>query len=345
MPATFPAPHNVFVPSHEATNGLIVDFARNIRDFAVNRYSQVIPVDKVGGLYVEMTVEEAGRILNSNLSDFVWYDGQPAPEGNDGTEKFEFKQYQCQRYNYSFTIGHRTVESADWEILAQHASIKARQAMTARTQLVASTLFDSSNYDATHVLDRTSATWDAATTSNLNIRKAINLAARKIMDATLSAVGPQNLVLVVSDAVAAAMAESQEIVDYLKGSPDALGALRYQYRDETPDAEAWGLPRRLYGVEVVVDSTRKVTTKKKSTAATREAVLPSNQAVLCSRVGGLEAPYGPMSFSTVGLFMKEEMTVEQLNDVNNRRTLGRVVEDYDVKMMAPGTAVLFDNVV
>ncbi|WP_460166504.1 hypothetical protein [Thermostilla marina] len=344
MPAVYPSSSNVYVPNLEASQRLIVDFARNVRDFAVSRYAQIMPVTKIGGLYLEMTVEEAGRILDTDLSQFVWYDNQPAPEGNDGLEAFEFKQFQCRRLAFSYSVGLRTVDNADWSILATQESIKARQAMTARTQAVVNEIFDPAKYPADHVVDCSSAKWNAATTTNLNIRKAVNAGIAKVFDATLGAVDHQNMILVMGDAVARAMSESQEIVDYLKGSPDALGALRYQFRDETPTSESFGLPSRLYGVEVVVDKTRKVTSKKRATTV-REPVLPSNAAALVSRVGGLEAPYAPTSFSTCCLFMKEEMTVEQLQDTNNRRILGRVVEDYDAKLVAPATGVLFTNVV
>ncbi|MGQ9663458.1 MAG: hypothetical protein ACUVWX_14150, partial [Kiritimatiellia bacterium] len=131
----YPASHNVYVPSHEATNKLVVDFARNIRDFAVNQYTQIVPVSHPSGYYLEMTVEEAGRIVQTDLANFVWADGATAPEHFEGTESFTFKPYSVLRYVYGFALGDMTVKSASWDIVAHHASIKARQAMTARTQL------------------------------------------------------------------------------------------------------------------------------------------------------------------------------------------------------------------
>ncbi len=81
MPAVQPGAYNVVVKSHEASGKLVVDFARNISKFAVNQYVQIVPAKAITGYYLEFTVEEAARILHSDLRNFVWYDGDPAPTG------------------------------------------------------------------------------------------------------------------------------------------------------------------------------------------------------------------------------------------------------------------------
>ena len=57
MTAVNPSPTSVVVPNMEATNRLIVDFARNINEFPVLRYTQIVPVKSITGLYLRMTVE------------------------------------------------------------------------------------------------------------------------------------------------------------------------------------------------------------------------------------------------------------------------------------------------
>jgi hypothetical protein len=52
-----------------------------------------------------------------------------------------------------------------------------------------------------------------------------------------------------------------------------------------------------------------------------------NPLVMLARPGGLVAQ-GTSTFSTIMQFMFEEMTVESRDDPDNRRTMGRVVEDY-----------------
>jgi hypothetical protein len=51
-----------------------------------------------------------------------------------------------------------------------------------------------------------------------------------------------------------------------------------------------------------------------------------------------------VSFSTAHVFAHEEMTTETKDDVDNRRTLGRVVENYDVQIVAPATGYVLTAV-
>ena len=342
-----PSPTNVVVPNLEATNRLIVDFARNVTEFPVLKYTQIQPVKSMMGLWLDMTVEEAGRILNTDLSDFVWPDGQDAPTGLEEAESFQFKMFQAVRRVFKAAIGDLTRDNAQWDIINQNASIKARQAMTARTQAAVNKIFDTTLYPSTHVIDVNStfgAKWPAATTSNLVIRKSLNTAVQKIIDDTLGAVSAKDLVLVMSDNVAKAISESAEFADYLKGSPDALGALRYQYKDEEVGPKNFGLPKRLYGLEVIVDDTRKVTTKKGQTKSI-SPVLPANMAAVIARPGALVVPYSPVAFSTCTFYMFQEMQVENIYDQINKRTLVRVIENYAVELTAPAAGVILTNVV
>ena len=43
MPITpqYPSGYNTYVPNTQATNNLIIDFARNINDFKLNQYTQI----------------------------------------------------------------------------------------------------------------------------------------------------------------------------------------------------------------------------------------------------------------------------------------------------------------
>ena len=208
MAAVHPSAYNVFVKNHDATNKMVVDFARDPKKFAVNQYVQVVPVKDLAGYYLKVTVEEAGRILYAGLENFVWHDGAEAPEGNDALEKFEYLEYRCMRRAFPFTIGDLTVEQATWDILAQHASIKARQSMTARTQLAVSALTTSGNYDSSHVLDVPSISgnlgkWTQSTTARQDIKRSLNTAAEVILDDTLGAIEIDDLVVVINSALAA----------------------------------------------------------------------------------------------------------------------------------------------
>jgi len=342
MPAVFPSSHDAFVPSHEASGKLVVDFSRNQKDFAVNQYCQIVPADKVAGYFLRMTIEEAGRILNTNLRDFVWADGQIAPMGHDGTESFEFFNFRCTRYAYSVNLGDLTIDQASWDILAQHSRIKAQQAMTARTQAAITQFTTTGNYAANHVMavagiTGNSGNWTQSTTARQDIKRSLNVAAEQILDDTLAAVDINDLMLVINSQLASNMSLTQEIVDYIKGSPEALA----QVRGELPGENTfYGLPNKLYGFPLVVEKTRKITTHKGATTA-RSQVLPNATPFMCARPGGLIGVQNAPNFSTVVIFVQEEMTAETKRDDENRRTLARIVDTFDAVMVAPVSGVLF----
>ena len=344
MAAVYPSQANVFVRDHNASNKMVIDFARNVKDFAVNKYCQIVPVKKVAGYYLVMTIEEAGRIQHTDLRNFVWYDGQAAPEGIDGIESHEYLGFETIRYCYPFQLGDLTIDQASWDILASHSSIKARQAMTARTQLAINTLTTTANYAASHQIDVTTVTgntgnWAQSTSARQDVKRTLNVAAEVILDDTLAAVDPKDLILVISSALAADLAQCQEIVDYIKGSPDAYA----QVRGELPNRNAfYGLPEKLYGFELVVEATRKVTTRKGATTS-RSQVLAKATPFMVSRPGGLVGVADAPNFSTCVIFAQEEMTVETLRDNPNRRTTGRVVENLVPKLVAPASGVIFAN--
>lgn len=344
MTAVYPTFQNTYIRDHEASNKLVVDFARDLKRFRVNNYCQIVPVKKMAGYYLEMTIEEAGRILASGLENFVWYDGDPAPEQDEGTEKHEWKPFECVRRVFHCKMGHLTIDQASWDIMAQHASIKARQAMTARTQLAVTALTTTGNYAASHVLDVTAISgntgnWKQSTTARQDIKRSLLTGLEVIKDDTLDAVDEDAFRLVISSSLAKDLALTQEIVDYIKGSPDALA----QIKGELPGRNVmYGLPDRLYGIPLEVESTRKVTNRKGATRAT-SSVFPTTQAALCSRPGGLVGVDGAPTFATVVIFAQEEMTVEKKDDTDNRRVKARVVDTVDVKVAAPASGILFTN--
>jgi hypothetical protein len=346
MVVQFPAASNVYVADHEASGRMTVDFSRNVNDFAVNTYTQLQPVTKTTGYYREVTIEEAGRLLNTNLSNFAWADGAPAPEGWDGTESFQWLAYRAERYQFAVSLGDLTIDQASWDIRNEYAAKKSQQAMTARTQLAITALTTAGNYAATHTasvaaISGNTGTWAASTTARQDIKRSLNHAANIILQDTLAGIDVNDLVLVMSPGCAKEMSECQEIVDHIKGSPDALA----QVRGELPGKNAiYGLPDKLYGFPIVIEKTVKTTSRKGATKAT-SFVLPDATPFMCARPGGLVGVFGAPSFSTCVVFMYEEMTVETLRDEKDRRTLLRVVENYDVVMTAPVSGFLFTSAV
>ena len=244
---------------------------------------------------------------------------------------------------YGFAIGDLTVQNADWDIVAQHAAVKAQQAMTARTQLAISAL-EGASLPSGNVIDVSgtySSTWAASTTTSKTIRKSLTAAAEKILDNTLAAVDVSDLVVVINSNLAKALAECDEIVDYIKGSPEALA----QIRGELPGRNViYGLPNKLFGFELVVEDTRKVTSKRGSTKNVSQ-ILPNDRAYMIARVGGLEGLYGGPNFSSLVCFAlrDNEFRVETRRDEDNKRTVGRIIDTICYKVVCPAATVRFTN--
>jgi len=348
MPATYPSGSNTFVKNHEASGNMVISYSRNIDDFAVNQVTQIKPVQKESGYYLQFTAEQAARLLNSDaISEFVWADGQERPLRNEGTESFQFLEYKTIRTEFGANLGNKSVDQADFDILGIHGAIHGQQAMTARTQRVYTCLTDTSNYDSGHYSAVASITgntgnWGQSTTQRQDVRRSLNYALGVIKKATLGVVKQKDLHLVIGPATAMELAETQEIVDHVKHSPEAWAQVRGDIKGINTE---WGLPDQLYGYPVVVDDTVRVSSKK---GATRSAdfVWQSGYAALVSRPGALvnEGGGGP-SFSSITNFVYEELSVETLRDDRNRRVQLSVVLDEVPVLTAPAATFLFTSAV
>ena len=332
----YPSGYNTYVPNTQATNNLIIDFARNIDQFKLNQYTQTIKVTDNVGMYTRMTNEVCSRFLNSN--DSVWADATERPLGNQNLESFANETYRTVRRTFPVTLGYLASQQASWNMTAQYQKILGTQAMTARSVMVVDELIKTSNYDSSHVIDVKTdyGGWDASQTTDGFIKKTIYESVNKIIKDTLGVVQQKDLMLVVSAEAAAQIMQSQEIVDYIKGTPDS-----WKMTQGTLANGPYGLPETLYGIKIVVEDSVKVTSPKGKTRVT-DWLWPKDDAVICSRPGGITAMQGP-NFSTCVLFAKEEMTAETFDDAQNRRTVLSVTEDYCAKVIAPVSGVVLKN--
>ena len=72
MASSYPSGTNTFVPDHAATGGLLIGFARNQNDFAVNKYIQIFEVKRRVGVYASYTSRHAARILSNDDAEHLW---------------------------------------------------------------------------------------------------------------------------------------------------------------------------------------------------------------------------------------------------------------------------------
>jgi hypothetical protein len=364
MAAVYPSGTNTYLPSFDATGNMIVSFSRNVKDFALNKYVTITPVTKSTGYYLRLTYEQAARVSNANLNDFVWADGNDAATGEFNKESFTFDSYKTERYAFPFRLGYKAVDQADWKIIAQHSAIIGQQAMTARTLQVYNKINTSTNWDLTTgakqwfpnaneamqgtgglglVTGQVSgasglAGFARGTASNPVIKKFLNAAAIRINKKTLGVVGPRDLQWVMSPTVAQTLAVSEELQDYLKQSPFALSQVR---GDSASQNGIYGLPDQLYGYNIVIEDAVRIGQKKNASAS--PDYIWGTTTALIARPGQLVGFEGAPSFSALHLMMYEEMTVEQRDDPDNRRITARVVEDYGTEVVAPVAAFIVQS--
>ena len=333
----FPAGQNTYVPS--LTGNLIVDYSRNADRFPLLKYTIITKVEKEVGYYIKMANQSQVRVVH-NPNDFVWQDGNDAPRGTVNNLQFEFPQYQTLRLAYPFRAGYLQVQQAGWDVIDQYAAYAAQQAMTARTDRVATLLTTAANWGANTATATAlgGGLWSAATSTNPYIKLSIFTAVNQIVLATNGAIQPDQLRIVLNPNAARTVATSQEFIDFLKQSPTAgpifEGAGFWNAR--------YGLPPTLYGIEVVVDDTNKVTSVPNATLA-NQFIYPDQDVVILAKTNSIQGTVGG-AFSTLALFAYEEFTTEVLNDPLNRVYNGRVTENISTTLVAPESGFLITSI-
>lgn len=339
MAAGYPSGSNTFLPSFEASGQLQIEFSRNPKDFPINRYVKQRKVTKEYGEYLSITAAEAARIPNTtNISDNIWPDGNAAPTGDDNKESFQWLKYHTARYAFPFALGQKSVDQAAWDIIASHARIAAQKAMTGRTAFVHNALGTTGNWSGNtgSMTSVAGGKITASTSTTLYFQSLVQNVMATITKNTLGVAKRDDIMMVMNPDTAIALSKSSELFDTLKQSIYALSQLTF---DKKSQNGKWGLPDQLYGVEIVVDDTVVVTTRKGITVAPTWS-FPAGDIVFCTKTQGMRGSEGVADFSTFQLFIYEDMTVESKVDIDQRRTMGRVVDDFDLQVVAPSTGFL-----
>lgn len=333
---------NTFVKDHAATGRMVVGYSRNAKEFSLPRFCQFKKVGKSRGYYLQINQFNAARIVASDLKEFVWPDGQPRPVLNNNGIEFRYLDYETVRRNFGQNTGKKAADQADFDLIGLTEDELSHKAMLARTVQTYNVLGNSANYDAGHRVDTTTITgsgqWNAALSTTPFIQKAINHACNKILLDTVGKVKKEDLVLNFNPNTANVIAETQEIRDHIKQSPDALSQVK-----GTGDFSQWGLPNKLYGVNLNVDDSVVVTSARNAASVATTFACPNAVAYITSRVGGLVAPRGGPTFSSLTCFTYEEMTVERIISQSDRLSQNNVVDDIVVVMTAPASTFALLN--
>lgn len=342
---------NTFIPTFSPATGQIqIEFTRSVNKFPLTRYSQIVPVQAMAGYYLAMDEEETARVVQTQ--DQLWPLGEDRPTGINSD--FDFKSFACARYQSSFHIPQETARQAQWDIVASHARIAAAKMMTHRGVRLATTITTIGSYAADYSGGSYSASSGVGYYNNATklmnsdladsgdqVQKLFRTAAEKIVQATNAAVSPSDICAVMNPTTARIIASTEGVRDYVKNYPAAFNFLQGDAQFAT-----YGLPSQLFGVQVVVDDTVRVTNRKGSTKATSffygDASAPAIAFV--SRPGGLVGNEGP-SFSSLTIFAYEDMTVETLDDPWNRRVKGSVTDNSATVMTSPLSSLYVADVI
>ena len=318
---------NTFVPTFSEATGLIqTEFTRNVKSFALNRYTKLVPVSTVSGYYLKINSDEAVRVVDEN--DFRWAYGEDRPTGVNND--FEFAQFTTKRFERGFHIPYETAKVAAWDIVAQHARSRAAQLMTLRTQRALNVLTTAGNWtNNVNYFATGSALGSGAAYTSGNIQKLFQTATEKLMVNTGGAIQMQDIVCIMSPKTAFKMSQSAELKDLIKYTQGV------QFMQGEGNFSRYGLAPGLFGIgDIVIEDAVKVSTQKGATRAA-DYILGVDKVLFVSRPQGLVGVEGGSNFATITNFVYEDMTVETFDDPKNRRTVGSIVDNSVPELTAP----------
>jgi hypothetical protein len=336
---------STFVPTFSEATGLIqVEFTRNVKSFALNRYTKLVPVTATSGFYLKINSDEAVRIVNEN--DFRWAYGEDRPTGVNND--FDFAPFSTRRFEKGFHIPYETAKVASWDIVAQHARSRATQLMTLRTHRALSTLTTAGNwtssvnyfadFDALTGLSTTTGVLEGNATNKPYAAQLFQTAIEKILINTGGAVQPSDLIAVMGPTTAHKMSRTEELKDLIKYTQGV------QLMQGAGSFSRYGLSPNLFGInDIVIEDAVKVTNQKGATRAA-SYMLGDGAVLFLSRPGGLVGVEGGGNFATCSHFVFEDMTVETFDDPRNRRNSGSIVDNGVFEMTAPLAGLYVANI-
>jgi hypothetical protein len=336
---------NTFVPTFSEATGLIqTEFTRNVKSFALNRYSKLVPVSTVSGYYLKINSDEAVRVVNE--ADFRWAYGEDRPTGVNND--FDFVNFTTKRFERGFYIPYETAKVASWDIVAQHARSRATQLMTLRTNRMLDVLTTAGNwtasvnyfadYDALASTTTTNGVYQDDSATATGVQKMFQTAIEKIMVNTGGAVQPQDIICVMGPQTAHKLSQTAQLRDLIKYTQGV------QLMQQEGKFSRYGLAPSLFGIgDIVIEDAVKVTNQK---GATRSAsyILGLDKVLFLSRPQGLVGVEGGANFATVTNFVYEDMTVETFDDPRNRRTVGSIVDNSVPELTAPLSGLYIANI-
>lgn len=348
----FPGPTSVYIPAFggKQTANLVTSFARDPKKFAVNKLPTRTPTDYLSGNWMQIRPEALARILN-DPNEVLWVDGQARPKGTHNAQDQRAMPYNCVRRARYDSVGWMTREQAVYDIQDVKLGALGHQMMTQRAFAFYAVAMNAANHLASHVKMATAWSniggaggfWSAGTSANPIIKRTFLNIGNACRMSTMDTVSYKDLTCVIPPPLAIAIADSEEIHDYLAQSPYALPQIRGDVENQNGE---WGLPPKLYGMDLVIDGTLRTTSPRLTVPGTTVDIMSSddNTALFLTTPEAMGANIGQVtsSFSSIHMFLYrgQEMVVETRDDPWNKFTELSVSETYGFSMVAPEASAL-----
>jgi len=338
---------NVYPNTFDVQSKLIVEYARNPKDFAINSLFTISSKNTPSGKYLRIVPETQGQIPSGYNKSRKWYPGQARPVQEEAGTKHEWIDFFTERFYEDYPIANEVEENAVWDIVQSQSNVLANRMMYQRADEFYTLLQDSNSYNSANADTATNlggGLWSAATSANRYIQKGLLQGVQNIMKSTMGVVKPQDLVLVMGPDVARKTAASGEIADYLAQNTDATKYLEGDlFKNQLAN---FGMPAYLYGIKVVVDP---LVIERAPLGATssKSFLAGTTTAYLIARPGTLASASGGENFSFIHCFTWKghEMEVEVQDDPFNKRKVLSVIDWRQFKVVGKEAAQLFTSVV
>lgn len=358
--STFGA-QNVYMPGYMGDDAsqkrLMVGYTWNEEDFALNNYSTVFGADKQKFFYNRWRSEDFVRVPQTTAVDMLWADGTDRPKA-DEKPRFTSEAVELYRYGLYDFIGDMVEDYSDIGSLIPIMQDKfaARcmlvRALFAQTEITTSTNYPTGHYYADYgdlandasTLGYPASYFGTAGTNTIAdgtlndglIGKVIKHAVKLINRKTNGQVKPSDLVIVMNPNTADRLANSQEIRVYLAQQVNSIDVL--QGEGATALWDTFGLPKKLYGIKVMVDPTVYTNAKQDHVNAdTQSYVWADGLISIMARPGSVKGMPNSASFGSLAIWQHKKWAMKPTTsyDADNRRTKVMFEDMFQTVLVAP----------
>lgn len=336
---------------------LLINFARNPAEYAINQYITISTVKKIQGIYPKFFAPDQIRLPSQTGDDMIWEDGTPIDLAKvaAGKSRRTHIKYFLTRYKREDTIGYHTIDQSEYDERRIRLNDLTNQLMTLRTLNALTQIMSSGNWPTANNNTATAwgnfvgtgGQWDQGTTTSPFVKLGLTGIRSQIVLGTNGKVKLKDLLVVFDPLTAGKIAASQEIHTYLAQQSRSLLVLK----GEDPDSnEDWMLPNPMYGYKVIIEATPAVIGPISSVQDAQVYAMTqiaTKTAFVVARPGGIDSGMGGAQFSTVHLLEKSgEAMQPYVEDMGERQKLHycRVSDMYVVLLPAPESGALITSV-